>query len=122
GDWDLEVSSGSIEATTFAPTDIDSYNHVLATDVTFDFESDVSGYDSHTVTQTKDGVTLVAESTDQNLVSSLVSSAQSGELSTDFGNGYESSVTFSLSEGQSFDLSSLSLKDWDESESIVITS
>ena len=97
--------------------------------LTFNYESNTDGFNTHTVTQTVSSEVLQAVSESQNLMSNNYLSGSGGNLgtdtdalATDYGTASESSVTFSLQDGRQFDLTSIDFMDWvGAGETIKIT-
>ncbi|MEO5337594.1 MAG: DUF4347 domain-containing protein, partial [Magnetospirillum sp. WYHS-4] len=103
--WALETRSGLIEGQEIG---VSGYSGYFAADVTFDFETGVSGLDSKAASQTKSGYTLSIASTVTDVKDSANTSGTdingSGTLSSNYGADYETSMTFSIT-GYTFDLS-----------------
>lgn len=111
GDWVLEHSAGSIEAASVAGAAMAGFNGVLA-DQTFDLDSGVT-FDAgaKTASQTAGGFTLRATGTASSITD--VAGAGTGSTVTNSGEGLyfgidaeESLVTYTLTGGQTFNLSS----------------
>ena len=128
GDWQLEVASGSIAPLSVLSADArQSYAALLGTNQTFGFEGTVAGFNSKTVTDQETNGTLKVTSTVENMISlaSMTGGGFTGSEggATDFGTASdETSLKFEMSAGQTFDLTSITLKSYDENETIVLTS
>lgn len=113
GDWTLEYTSGPIDALALQAA---SYQEVLL-DATYDFETDTNfAAGSKTATQLKtiasETETLRAVFASYDPVSGFAYGSPlvgTESLSTDWGSGPETSITFSLASGKVFDLTSIGL-------------
>ena len=106
GDWVLEKSIGQIDVAALQDV---NYQGTLA-NVTFGFESGVSGVGSKTVTQTKDGETLTVVATenfgDSTQTTTYVDGSNS--ISTYTGSQFTSQLEFTIS-GKVFDFTSIKI-------------
>ncbi|WP_217591905.1 DUF4073 domain-containing protein [Cohnella sp. GbtcB17] len=97
----------------------------------FDYEANVTGFGTKTVSQTKGGETLVANSVEKSLESNfeLAADANNGteSLATNYGdecNCDESSITFTVQGGKLFDLLSMNIVDYEgaNNDKLIFTS
>ena len=104
GDWVLEKSTGQIDVAALQ----DVYYQGTLANVTFGFESGVSGVGSKTVTQTKDGETLTVVATENFGDSSQTFTSLDGSnsISTYTGSQFTSHLEFTIS-GKVFDFTSI---------------
>ncbi|TNE61648.1 MAG: DUF4347 domain-containing protein, partial [Alphaproteobacteria bacterium] len=134
GDWDLEITTGNIESDQpFSNTALADFSGILAYTGTFDFESS-TGYDSglEAVTQTLGGYTLVVDGADHNTTISSYDGYTHGNsvyTTTTYVYGQpvptESQLTISFTNGETFDISSLFIYNWNgqgNTETFTITS
>ncbi|MGO2233527.1 MAG: DUF4347 domain-containing protein, partial [Marinomonas sp.] len=106
GDWVLEKSIGQIDVAALQDV---NYQGTLA-NVTFGFESGVSGVGSKTVTQTKDGETLTVVATENfgDSTQTTTSVDGSNSISTYTGSQITSQLEFTIS-GKVFDFTSIKI-------------
>lgn len=111
GDWDLEKIAGSVEAASVAGAAMDAYDGVLATNQTFNLDSVTFNAGAKTASQTAGGFTLQATGTASSITD--VAGAGTGATVTNSGEGLyfgidakETSVSFTLTGGQTFTLAS----------------
>jgi uncharacterized protein YhjY with autotransporter beta-barrel domain len=97
----------------------------FAANITFDYESGVSGFSTKTVTQALSGETLKAVSVSDTMdgSSAVGYGPINGGESLFSGSSYigETSVTFSLNSGKAFDLTSIAFYDWASTGPMTIT-
>jgi hypothetical protein len=131
GDWDLEIATGDIEAAVpLSSRAMNDFSGILATGITFDFSSGSlsgEGTDDGAVTQTIDGTTLVVagKTVDVSLYSTYgytYMPFKQVDINTAY--GYETEMTISLSENQTFDITSLKVFNLlgDDAQSFTFTS
>ena len=131
GDWDLEIATGDIEAAVpLSSRAMNDFSGILATGITFDFSSGSlsgGGTDDGAVTQTIDGTTLVVagKTVDVSLYSTYgytYMPFKQVDINTAY--GYETEMTISLSENQTFDITSLKIYNLlgDDAQSFTFTS
>jgi hypothetical protein len=126
GDWDLEIATGDIEAAVpLSSRAMNDFSGILATGITFDFSSGSlsgEGTDDGAVTQTIDGTTLVVagKTVDVSLYYTYGYTFMPYQDTT----GYETEITISLSENQTFDITSLDIYNLlgDDAQSLTFTS
>ena len=126
GDWELEQRSGSIETELgISEATLNSYRFTFA-DETFDFESGVTGLNTQTVTAvgTNATFTIVGErdaiiDDDAAFLSPINGSTS---LVTGGPNYAETKYTFTIDSDKTFDLSSISLHNWDGPETFIFES
>jgi hypothetical protein len=130
GDWVLEYSYGTVGAASLNVVDYQA----LLLSATFDYESGtgtISGQDTATLTQVNSAAaeTLQVVATDDTIGSVVTSWAEpalagSDSFTTESSNFFiESAITFSLTSGKLFDLSSIIIGDLEgSSETLTFTS
>ncbi|WP_137170039.1 DUF4347 domain-containing protein [Marinomonas sp. FW-1] len=119
GNWVLEKSTGQIDVSTLQDV---NYQGTLA-NVTFGFESGVSGVGSKTVTQDKGGETLTVTANQNIFDSSYTGNHLDGSTSiaTYVGSPFPNQLDFSIT-GKIFDFSSIRIANWgSNSDGLVLT-
>ncbi|WP_374489269.1 DUF4347 domain-containing protein [Zoogloea sp.] len=127
GDWALEISTGAIETSAISATGFGG----LLTSATFDFESGVTGYGTKTVEQLVGGETLkivVINGNTQAWQQATYTAGLSINGSESLSYGLDTdqnitAITFELTSGNSFDLSSLKMSEFNATtETVTLTS
>jgi len=129
GDWTLEQSTGSIDVSAISAIKFSG----LLTSATFDFESGVAGLNTKTVQQTDSGTgevlqIVVSNSTTQKwqAATGTAGVAINGSESLSYGLDTDqglTSMTFTLTSGKFFDLSSFNMSEFNATaETVTLTS
>ena len=122
----IKANDGSVDSsTTTANVDITSVDNAA----TFDFETGVTGLGTNTVTAVATNATFTITGSDAKILDStdLDPISNSTSLVTGFdedNNYYETSYTFTIDSGKTFDLSSIKIQNWSggNDETFVLTS
>ncbi|MBR7889685.1 DUF4347 domain-containing protein [Marinomonas sp. A79] len=129
GDWELENTSGSIETVlSLSENVLNQYRFTFA-DETFDFESGVTGLNTQTVTAVGMNATFTIVGERDTIIDDDHLDSQgldpingSTSLVTGGPNYAETKYTFTIDSGKTFDLSSISLHNWDNTETFIFES
>lgn len=126
GDWELEKTSGTIEAALALTEEVQSSYHYTFANETFGFESGVTGLNTQTVTAIGMNATFTIVGERDTIIddNAAILTPINGitSLVTGGPNNEETKYTFSIDSGKIFDLSSISIHNWDEAETFIFES